>query len=111
MSTQIGITSSGIQEKCTIEHNCPRHVFHGKNNKDIKKYFTANSDTVVNSVDQAQASIPDTDAVNLDAYNMAAHECKMPSTAFRESFTCKECGKIYHSSLTGGEAAQFVWEE
>ena len=112
MATRVGITASGLQEQCTIEHNCPRHAVHAKNSKEAVKLLSSNKNAaVVDSVSSMQNNIPDSSAIGLDAYNMATHECKMPSTAFRDKFTCKECGKIYHSSLTGGEGAQMMWEE
>lgn len=50
-------------------------------------------------------------AMNFDDCNKVTHECNLPSTAFRDSYTCKECGKKYKNTLTGGEGAYFMWEE
>lgn len=108
MADRVGITASGLKEKCNIEHNCPRHAFHGKNVKDAFKQYSKNAMPVGGLKDNPTL---DNDSVSLDSYASATHECKLPSTAFRDSYTCKECGKTYKSTLTGGEGAYFMWEE
>ena len=115
MSGQIGITVSGIQEKCTIEHGCPRHAVHVGSKKEANKLISLErSEHVMKNIAlmQEEPIVDVNDIVyNFDDYNKATHECDAPSTAFKSSFTCKECGKKYRSTLVGGEGASFMWEE
>lgn len=114
MSTTVGITVSGIQEQCTIGSGCPRHVVHGRNEKEARKLLTKPLSNAARSIgflkENSQVNIND-DSVGLAEYDEATHECKFPSTAFRSKYTCKKCGKMYLSQLSGGEGAQFFWEE
>lgn len=115
MSTKVGITVSGIQEKCTIESECPRHAIHVGSKKEANKLISLKrSEHIMKNIAlmQEEPIVDVNDMVyNFDDYNKVTHECDAPSTAFRSSFTCKECGKTYRTTLVGGEGASFMWEE
>lgn len=112
MSTKIGITVSGIQEKCTIGSGCPRHIVHGRNEKDARKMLSKPLSDASRSIGfLKENSDLNSNSVGLAEYADATHECNFPSTALRSKYTCKQCGKTYLSQLSGGEGAYFFWEE